>query len=286
MMTKYQRLHEEQTDLTTGGGSTAEATPSFRDSIFLPEGKFADGWHDKMPAELKDYIPSVRSFDGVGSLIKGYGELKKMLGAKIEPPGEGATPEQIAKWRQTVGAPEDLKGYDIAKPEGATEWDDGLLDVAKQWAHQNHLPPKALAGLVEQFNKYQETKGATTAEQQKLQAETAFKKEDDALREIWGKNYDANKVLAARAAATFGIPPDHYALTDSTVVKALHRMAVAMSESNLVKGESSTLEGSPATRAQLIMTDKSNTHYAAYHNSAHPNHQAVRDMVINLLAQR
>jgi hypothetical protein len=69
------------------------AAPAF--SWANADGTLDPGWLDKLDGDLKGNA-SLRSIGTVQDLAKSYVATKQLIGKKLEAPGEGATPEQIA----------------------------------------------------------------------------------------------------------------------------------------------------------------------------------------------
>lgn len=289
-MRPYITLFEDAGDggQGNGGGAATVETPSLRDSILQPDGAFSEGWHNALGDEFKDSAAQLSRFKSLPDFTKSFLHAQRQLSTRPQRPDEKSTPEQVKAWRDMLGLPDDENAWNIAKPEKLPEgmtWNDDLAKEVSAWAKENHIHPAALGPLVEKFNALSEAQGKAATE--KFQADTLvqMQAEEKALKDAWGADFDKNLALAKRAAATAGLPADHYSLTDAVVVKALHKLAVATGEGRLVPGEAAPLTGDPKTQAQLIQTDKANPHYAAYHNPQHPQHRATREMVLNLLKQ-
>lgn len=282
-------LLEQAGDAPSAGGDAPPAVASYRDTMLDGEGKFTPGWHEKLPDDLKAYAPSLQTFSSVNDVFKSYGELKKAYGQKVQPPNETSTPEQVAKWRQLVGAPESLDGYKFEKPSdlpAGMEWNEGLLKSVSEWALSNHIPPKSIEGLISVYNKEQSARLGAAQEKATADGLQALQEEESRLKTAWGDKFDANSQQAKAAAAALGIKADHYALFDADIMQALHRAAPLLKESKLIQGDNASLVATGKTQAQLIQTDKSHAHYAAYHNPNHPQHEAVRSMVLQLMTQQ
>src|SRR5688572_27643441 len=88
------------------GSGSGEASFRWADE----NGTFSERWMDRLPEEIRGHA-SLKSIGSVQDLAKSYIHTKGMVGAKLEMPGEQATPEQIANWRRIVGAPERPEGY-------------------------------------------------------------------------------------------------------------------------------------------------------------------------------
>lgn len=284
-------LFNEATDNGGGGGNPNPApAPAFREQVFQADGSFSPDWHAHLGDEFKDAAPQLSRFKSFPDLVKSHLHGQRQLSqARPAIPDETSTPEQVKAFRDFLQLPEDEKAWDIGKPDKlpeGVEWNENLAKEVSAWARANHISPKAIPSLVEKFNSIMGEQGKASKEQFDANSLAVIKADEEALKKEWGADHGKNMTLAKRAAATAGLPAEHYALTDKDVLKAFHKLAVATGESRLVAGqENNMLTGDPATQARLIQTDKTNPHYAAYHNAQDPNHKTVRGMVLQMLQQ-
>lgn len=205
------------------------------------DGTLSEGWQDKLPDELKGNA-SLKTINSVPLLAKAFAETKAMVGKRLEAPGEGATPEQVAAWRKTVGAPETPEGYlgdaKTLKPETLPDeaWDTEGEKEFLALAHKHHLTPSAVkdilglhgGSLMKAIQQSKADEGAS------VQAEIATLKKD------WGGDYERNISQAAQVAKMMGLDPAANPIFASAdVVKAFSRMAGLLSEDKLVAGGAS-----------------------------------------------
>ncbi len=222
-------------------------------------GKLNESWLSKLPAELQGN-DSLKVIGTLPDLAKSYVETKRLIGTKLEMPGEGATPEAIANWRKTVGAPEKPEGYlgeaKSLRPESVPEslWNVEGEKKFLELAHKHHLPPVAVKEIL-QFHA-----DATTAslEAAKVVEGDVLKAEGAKLRQAWGKDYDSNLNVASRVAQTVGLDPKtHPAFTSAEVVQAFAKMGRLLSEDKLVKGDAQGVNGAVSDRIRDIQDTKS-----------------------------
>lgn len=243
-----------------GAGAGTGAAESWVDS----SGKFTEKWLNVLPEDIRGH-PALKSMGTMQDLAKSYIHTKGLVGSKLDYPGEGASPEAIASWRRTVGAPESPEGYlgkeGTLRPESIPEdfWnkdaEKGFLAVA----HKHHLPPGAVkdilgfqASLIEaELGKSEEVKAQTLAN------------EKTTLQKEWGSDFEARLNIVARMAATVGLKTDDPIFTNSRVCKAFHAMATLVSEDRLVQGDEKTaLGGSVAERIRDIQDPTSTSQLA------------------------
>jgi hypothetical protein len=76
---------------------------------------YPETWRHEMAAGDKAFLKTLERFDNPAALAKAYKELTTKLSSgeirATRPPGEGATPEQIAAWRINHGLPENAAAY-------------------------------------------------------------------------------------------------------------------------------------------------------------------------------
>jgi hypothetical protein len=236
---------EATTQSTTLLGSqqqqTHQATQQTAQSIghgdWLVEGKFATGLSGRLTDDLKPYEGSIKKFEGtpIGDVLKSYGELEKKLGQRVQPPGEGAKPEEIANWRKLVGTPERPEDYKIAKPENvpAELWNEELAKGFSGIAHELHLSPAQANKLAGWWNGQQ----MTAYQKMQQDAEGAGAAEMQALKSEWGGKFDSNLHAARRVAAAAKLDINDPAIGNNpTVIRALHSMSALLSEDKMTEG--------------------------------------------------
>lgn len=222
------------------------------------DGTFSEGWRDKLPAELRGEA-SLATINSVDALAKGFIETKKMVGRKLEALSSDATPEQVAAWRKTVGAPDKAEGYysDTVKsyrPESVPEnmWDVESEKKFLAVAHKHHLPPAAVKEIMDYYG------GSLATGVAKMEADGAAQQaaEKTALQKSWGADYDVNSALALRVAQTVGLDGKEF-IRDAQTAIAFAKLGKLFSEDRLVKGEPSSISGGVRERIQDIQDSKS-----------------------------
>lgn len=260
--------------------ASQSAPPSQSSQPWIQEdGSFAPNWIERLPEDIRGEA-SLRVVPSVADLAKSYVATKKLVGTKLEAPGENATPEQIANWRKTVGAPETPEGY---IPEGAktlrpdsipenlwnTEAEKGFLALA----HKHHLPPAAVKEILEY---HAQNVGAALTQSQAQEGEV-LKAEGAKLRQAWGTEYDTNLALAARVAQTVGLDPNTNPIfTNADAVLAFAKMGKFLTEDKLVKGNANGIAASITDKIREITDTKSQSVIAReYRGEFGPDRQAA-----------
>jgi hypothetical protein len=264
------RQHRAPNDTISGGGGSGWTWAK-------EDGALNDGWLDRLPGDLRGHA-SLKVIGSLPDLAKSYVETKSLVGKKLEMPGQGASPEQIAAWRKTVGAPERPEGYvgeaKSLRPEAIPEnmWDVESERKFLAVAHKHHLPPAAVKDILG-FYGDSLANGLKASQQQEeviLQAETMK------LRQTWAQDFNANLSMASRVAQTVGLDPKtHPIFTSAEVVQAFARIGKLLSEDKLVKGDAQGINGSIQERIRE-MTDFASTSVLAreYRGEFGPERQA------------
>lgn len=242
-----------------GDGGGGAPPPAATASWVKDDGTFSEGWLDRLPDGLKGNA-ALQVMPSLADLAKSYIETKSMVGKKLEAPGEGATPEQLAAWRKVNGTPDTPEGYlgdaKTLRPDSVPEelWDaeneKGFLAIA----HKHHLNSAAVKDILGYYGQSM-TKGL----EQNKAAETAhLAGETTKLKQAWGNEFDLNLGHAAKAAKVAGLDPETNPIfANSDVVQAFAKLGRMFGETPLVKGESASASGSITARINEIQDPKS-----------------------------
>lgn len=213
---------------------------------FKDDGSFADDWTGKLTGKHKD-SPALKAIRSPHDLADAYVETKGMVGRKLEAPGADATPEQVAAWRKTVGAPEKPEGYfgdgkKSFRPDGLAD-DAWSAETETQFlaiAHKHHLPAAAVKEMMEFY-------GGTVAaglKQNMAASEAMLQAEGAKLKQEWGAAFNQNLADAARMAKLAGLDPATDPIfTSATAVQAFARLAKQFGEASLVAGGPASATG-------------------------------------------
>lgn len=245
------------------------------------DGAFNEGWTAKLPDELGEARESFGRFKTVAELAKSYKGLEEKLGSKanmVTVPTKDSKPEDWAAFRKAVGAPEKPEDYHIKPdklPDGL-EWDDKQVAGALEIAHKHGIPEAAMKDFMGWFAQREEMRGQILEQGVKAQLEAGEKQ----LREDWGKDYDANLVLAARAAQSIGEDPKTLVgFTDARTVKAFVELAKKLDDDKFVKGGGDGgSSDDPAAEAKDIQTNKENPLYQKYRDKDPETVAKVREL--------
>lgn len=200
-------------------------------------------WRDSVAEENRS---GISKFETVDSLAKGYIELEKTMGSKVNMPGEDATPEQKSAFYSKIGCPETADGYDLPElPEGET-YDEVVMGRLKTVAHEKGARNEVFSSLVSEYNDI-----AKEIKQAKIEADeveyTRHKDEGDAiLHQLMGANYDKDIELSKRAYTEYATPElraildqDKYASlkNEPEFIKMWLKVAEKQMDDTFIKGE-------------------------------------------------
>lgn len=269
-----------------GGGQQQQqssAAPAF--AWAKEDGTLDTGWIEKLPEGLRGEA-SLRSISTLPDLAKSYVETKRLIGTKLEMPGEKATPEQIASWRKTVGAPEKPEGYlgdaKTLRPEAVPEnlWNAESEKAFLALAHRHHLPPAAVKEII---GFHADSIAAALAKSSEDEG-AVLQAEGTKLRTAWGQDYDANLNIALRVAETAGFKKDDPIFTNANVVQGFAKLGKLLSEDKLVKGDAPSMAQTLADRARDITDPKSQGQVAReYRGEFGPERQTAAQQLLHSL---
>jgi len=191
-----------------GGGGGGDNPPAFDASIMLAkDGSLTDAFHESLPGMLGEgYEEAKIDYKDIPSLVKGIVDTKRAFHQKtdgmIKVPGEDATDEEKAAYRQALGVPDSAEAYKFerkALADGQSYDQDGEK-MFKEVFHQLGIGQAQASGLVEAFDKYEEALVTKMAEAQ-VAADEAAKK---AFSDKHGDNADKVTRLASQAMQKTG----------------------------------------------------------------------------------
>ena len=153
-------------------------------------------WRDSIQDEgLKKHAERFTSLD---ALVQGNSDLRKQVSKSISKPGEDATDEQMAAYREALGVPKEVSDYDFQWGEGK-ELTENEQKSQEHWAelfHKNNVPKGAADELVKEFR----TELAAIMEDRVKQDAKVTEQAREDLKEAWGEDFDKNVIFAAKAS--------------------------------------------------------------------------------------
>jgi hypothetical protein len=200
---------------------------------------------DGLPDDLKtnEAFSSYKEMQPA-DLVKSHAELSGKMKDALLPPGEGASPEEVAAFdarlRQLNGVPESPDGYKLTLPEGVPA-DDPLLTAFTAEAHKAGMSPGQVQAGISAF--------LTWVTQSEQAAEAQLTQAKDALKIEQGVKYDEYLQASESAMRELGIeagykPEEVLAMITQTglknnmmFIKMFHK-ASRMFEEGRLKGQS------------------------------------------------
>lgn len=211
--------------------STPAASP------FGTDGKLSENWHLSMGDEFAPHAETLKRFGSVADLAKSYVHLR---GTGPGYPGENATTDEIARFRQLAKVPASPAEYGIQKPENlppGMEWNESFLGEMAAVAHKHHIPAPAFQALVQAQLTHAQTHAQTTESTRAAEIKAA----QDGLVAEWRGDYENNlatvRHLTSRYAERAGIAEDspHLAalMNNPDFARIVHQVSTLTAEDGI-----------------------------------------------------
>lgn len=210
------------TGMSSSSGMSSSASSTGAQSM-----GWGDDWRTRMAAGSTDpekELKRLERFESPEGVFKSFREMERRMSAgelRTTLP-KGASPEEVARWRQENGIPAKPEDYKVNMPAGrqAPKEDDAFLKSFLKSAHDSNYTQgqvdNAIAAFYAEVDRQEQA--ITEAEKQ------AEQKTEDDLRKEWGADYRPNKAMAeallARAPAGFRDRFMNGYLADHTPIKA------------------------------------------------------------------
>ncbi|MGE0231426.1 MAG: hypothetical protein AB7O39_03185 [Flavobacteriaceae bacterium] len=157
--------------------------------------KWPDDWRQQIAGDDKKALERLSRYDGPAAVAKALMEAQDKIRSGLKPkerPGEKATEEEIASYRKEAGIPETVDDYvaaiELPDKRQIGDEDKPVIAAFAERAHKMNLPPKDMAGLVDEYYAIQEEQAVLRAEK-----DADFKAASmQALREEYGGEFKAN----------------------------------------------------------------------------------------------
>jgi len=178
-----EEVEETETD------ETSEA-PEEQESIEI------ESWRDLIEDEkLQKHSERFTSID---ALVQANLESRQKLSKAVVPPGKDADEEDVAAYREALGVPKDVDGYEFPLPEGMERTDE-MMDSEDHWSNifiDNNIPKETADVLINEFRgEIEKMMG------QKSEADQHYTAQSEAdMRKEWAEDYDKNIIFASRAS--------------------------------------------------------------------------------------
>jgi len=265
----------EQATTETAQPTTPVATPAAQPT---------SSWKDSISEDFRN-DPSIEKFTEIDALAKSYINATKMIGQdKIIIPTKNSGQEAWDEAYAKLGRPESPEKYTFDVKSDVVNMDEGAIKSFAEQSHKLGLNNKQAEGILDFYKNNMEG----TAQQAKIDTETAQSQAEQELRQEWGRDFDG-KVKQAGALAKANINPEVLDMTLSNgtrlgdhpeIIKGFAKIANMMSEDKIVATESENVNtvADIETEISAITNDTD----GPYWNKQHPDHDKVVQQVYTL----
>ena len=244
----------------------------------------AKTWKEAISEEFRN-DPNIEKFTEIDALAKSYINATRMIGQdKVAVPNENSTDDQWNEVYTKLGRPESADKYKLEVKSDIVPIDEGAIKQFAENAHKLGLNNKQAQGILEFYKNSMEG----TAQQSKIDTETAQANAEQQLRQEWGKTFEENvKKAGSVAKANLGVEVLDMQLKDGTrlgdhpdVIKGFAKIADIMSEDKIVSTESESVNQGKDIEQEIskIMNDRT----GPYWNKGHPDHDKIVQQVFTL----
>ena len=265
----------EQATTETAQPTTPVATPAAQPT---------SSWKDSISEDFRN-DPSIEKFTEIDALAKSYINATKMIGQdKIIIPTKNSGQEAWDEAYAKLGRPESPEKYTFDVKSDVVNMDEGAIKSFAEQSHKLGLNNKQAEGILDFYKNNMEG----SAQQAKIDTETAQSQAEQELRQEWGRDFEG-KVKQAGALAKANINPEVLDMTLSNgtrlgdhpeIIKGFAKIANMMSEDKIVATESENVNtvADIETEISAITNDTD----GPYWNKQHPDHDKVVQQVYTL----
>jgi len=241
-------------------------------------------WKDSISEAYRN-DPNIEKFTEIDALAKSYINATKMIGQdKVVIPTNNSTEEHWDEVYTKLGRPESADKYTLDAKSEVVNFDDNAIKSFAEQSHKLGLNNKQAQGILEFYKNNMEG----TAQQSKIDTETAQVQAEQQLRQEWGRDFEG-KVKQAGALAKANINPEilDMALSNGTrlgdhpeIIKGFAKIAGMMQEDKIVATESENAQSVSNIEEEIasIMNDRK----GPYYHKQHPDHDKMVQQVYTL----
>mgnify|MGYP001337258495 FL=1 len=241
-------------------------------------------WKESI-SEVYRNDPNIEKFTEIDALAKSYINATRMIGQdKVVIPTNNSTEDQWNEVYDKLGRPESAEKYSLDAKSKIVSLDENAVKQFAETSHKLGLNNKQAQGLLEFYKQNMEG----TAQQAKIDTETAQAQAEQELRSEWGREFDT-KVKQASSLAKANIKPEILDMTLSNgtrlgdhpeIIKGFAKIAGMMSEDKIVSTESESVQSNQSIQDEIdsIINDKA----SPYWHKGHPNHDKQVQQVYTL----
>jgi hypothetical protein len=248
----------------------------------------AKSWKEAISEEYRK-DPNIEKFTEIDALAKSYINATRMIGQdKVAVPNENSTDDQWNEVYAKLGRPESADKYKLDVKSETVPIEDGAIKQFAETSHKLGLNNKQAQGILEYYKSMMEG----SAQQSKVDTETAQAQAEQQLRQEWGKTFEENvKKAGSVAKANLGVDVLDMQLKDGTrlgdhpdIIKGFAKIADMMSEDTIVATESENVDQGKDIEQEIsrIMNDRT----GPYWNKTHPDHDKIVQQVYTLRSMK
>jgi len=279
---------EQTTQVTEPVAETTETTETVAPTIATTNNSTPATWKDSISQEFRE-DPNISKFTEIDALAKSYINATRMIGQdKVAVPNENSTDDQWNEVYGKLGRPESADKYKLEINSETAQIDESSIKSFAENAHKLGLNNKQAQGILEYYKDSMEG----SAQQSKIDTETAQAQSEAELRKEWGRSFDENlKKAASVAKANMNEDVLNMQLKDGTrlgdhaaIIKGFANIANLMSEDKMIGTDEDSATGGRNLDEEIskIVNDRD----GPYWNKGHPEHDKIVQQVFTLRSMK
>jgi hypothetical protein len=273
----------EQTTTETATPTTQPTTET-KPEVTKTTTTTTSSWKDSISEAYRN-DPNIEKFTEIDALAKSYINATKMIGQdKVVIPTNNSTEEHWDEVYAKLGRPESADKYALDAKSEVVNLDETAIKSFAEQSHKLGLNNKQAQGILEFYKNNMEG----TAQQSKIDTETAQAQAEQQLRQEWGRDFEG-KVKQAGALAKANINPEVLDMTlqngtrlgdHPEIIKGFAKIAGMMQEDKIVATESENAQSVNNIEEEIssIVNDRN----GPYWNKGHPDHDKMVQQVYTL----
>ena len=263
---------------------TTQPTTETKPEVTTTTTTTTSSWKDSISEAYRN-DPNIEKFTEIDALAKSYINATKMIGQdKVVIPTNNSTEEHWDEVYEKLGRPESADKYTLDAKSEVVNFDDTAIKSFAEQSHKLGLNNKQAQGILEFYKNNMEG----TAQQSKIDTETAQAQAEQQLRQEWGRDFEG-KVKQAGALAKANINPEVLDMTlqngtrlgdHPEIIKGFAKIAGMMQEDKIVATESENAQSVNNIEEEIssIVNDRN----GPYWNKQHPEHDKMVQQVYTL----
>ena len=263
---------------------TTQPTTETKPEVSTTTTTTTSSWKDSISEAYRN-DPNIEKFTEIDALAKSYINATKMIGQdKVVIPTNNSTEEHWDEVYTKLGRPESADKYSLDAKSEVVNLDETAIKSFAEQSHKLGLNNKQAQGILEFYKNNMEG----TAQQSKIDTETAQAQAEQQLRQEWGRDFEGKvKQAGALAKANINVEVLDMTLSNGTrlgdhpeIIKGFAKIAGMMQEDKIVATESENAQSVNNIEDEIssIVNDKN----SAYWNKGHPDHDKMVQQVYTL----